>query len=374
MINRLYKKRQLLALIALLTLLSACQPAQPVAEKVIRPIKALTIGDADILAGKDFPGVAKATQEVDLSFRVAGVLTKMPIKVGQKVRQGDELAYLDPRDFEVNLANARANIASAKAQLTNAKVEYQRVLRVQKTNPDVVSKSTIDLRLSNFEQAQAAHASAQALVDAAKDRLSYATLKAPFDGTVVRRYIENFQDVIPNKPIFKLVDLAKIEMDVHIPENLISNLPYVRNIHVIFESFHDVAIPAEIKEVSNEASQSTRTYQVRLIMTPPLGIKVLPGMTGRAYGEMIKDNIKSSQVIIPTSAVFSSADAKSTYVWKYDAELKTVNKHKIEKGVLVDQGLVITEGLHYGDIIATAGVHILTEGQAVTLLDNKGSK
>ena len=367
------KKKQLLALAVLLTLLSACQPAQPEAEKIVRPIKALTIGDADILAGKDFPGVAKATQEVDLSFRIAGVLAKMPIKVGQKVRLGDELAHLDPRDFEVELANARASIASAKAQLANATVEYQRVVKVQKNNPDVVSKSTVDLRLANFEQAKATYASSQALMDAAKDRLSYATLKAPFDGIIVRRYIENFQDVIPNKAVFRLVNISKIEMDIHIPENLISNLPYVRNIRVIFESFPEITIPAEIKEVSNEASLSTRTYQVRLIMPPPNGIKVLPGMTGRAYGDVIKDNIKASNIIIPVSAVFSSSDAKSTYVWKYNAKLQTVNKHKIGKGVLVDQGLVITKGLHYGDIIAIAGIHILTEGQAVTLLAN-GSK
>lgn len=374
MINRFYKKRQLLPLVTLFTLLSACQPAQQVAEEVVRPIKALTIGDADILAGKDFPGVAKATQEVDLSFRVAGVLAKMPIKVGQKVRLGDELAHLDPRDFEVALANAKASLASAKAQLTNAKVEYQRVVKVQKTNADVVSQSTVDLRLATFEQARASYASAQALMSAAKDRLSYSTLKAPFDGIVVRRYIENFQDVLPNKPVFRLVDISKIEMDVHIPENLISNLPYVRNIRVIFESFPEITIPAEIKEVSNEASLSTRAYQVRLIMTPPTGIKVLPGMTGRAYGDVIKGNIKANNIVIPVAAVFSSTDAKSTYVWKYDSELKVINKHQVEKGPLIDQGLVIKKGLSYGDIIATAGVHILTEGQTVTLLANKGSK
>lgn len=368
------KKRQLPALFVLVALLSACQPAQQEEEKIVRSIKALTIGDADILAGKNFPGVAKATQEVDLSFRVAGVLAKMPIKVGQKVRLGDELAYLDPRDFEVALANAKANINSAKAQLANATVEYQRVISIQKTNPDIVSKSTIDLRLANFEQAQAAHASAQALMDAAKDRLRYTTLKAPFDGVVVRRYIENYQDVIPNKPVFRLVDISKIELDVHIPENLISNLPYIRNIHVIFESFPEVAIPAVIKEVSNEASLSTRTYQVRLIMTPPSGIKILPGMTGRTYGEVIKDNGKRGKIVVPINAVFGSAGAKSTYVWKYDAKLKVVNKHPVEKGTLVDQGLVITKGLHYGDIIATAGVHVLTEGQTVTLLTNKGSE
>ncbi len=374
MIKIAHNTKQLLTIVTLLTALSACQPVEPVTEKTIRPIKSIKIGDAAILAGKDFPGVAKATQEVDLSFRVSGVLASMPIKIGQKVRLGDELAHLDHRDFEVEVANAKASLASAKAQLTNAKVENERVIKVQKTNPDVVSKSTIDLRLATYEQAQAVYASAQALLDAAKDKLSYSTLKAPFNGIIVRRYIENFQDVIPNTPVFRLVDISKIEMDVHIPENMISNLPYVRNIHVIFESFPEISIPAEIKEVSNEASLSTRTYQVRLIMNPPTGIKILPGMTGRAYGEIVKNEINEQQVVVPVSAVFSSADSKSTFVWKYDSALKIVNKHKVEKGLLINQGLIINKGLNYGDVIATAGVHILSEGQSVTLLTNEGSK
>lgn len=366
--------KQLLTIVTLLTALSACQPVELVPEKIIRPIKSVKIGDAAILAGKDFPGVAKATQEVDLSFRVSGVLASMPIKIGQKVRLGDELAHLDHRDFEVEVANAMASLASAKAQLTNAKVENERVIKVQKTNPDVVSKSTIDLRLATYEQAQAGYASAQALLDAAKDKLSYSTLKAPFDGIIVRRYIENFQDVIPNTPVFRLVDISKIEMDVHVPENLISKLPYVRNIQVTFESFPKVSIPAEIKEVSNEASLATRAYQVRLIMTPPADIKVLPGMTGRAYGEISNSNNNKNNIVIPLTAVFSSADSTSTFVWKYDPELNIVNKHQVEKGILTAQGLMINKGLNYGDIIVTAGVQILTEGQKVTLLDHEGNE
>ena len=373
MITRLYKKGQQLTLVLFLALLSACQLGEPKVEKTVRPIKALKIGDA-VLAGKDFPGVAKATQEVDLSFRVSGVLAKMPIQIGQKLRLGDELAHLDHRDFEVEVANANANLASAKSQLTNAKVEYKRVVTVRKTNPDIVSQSEADLRLTTYEQAIAAYASARALLDAAQDRLSYSTLKAPFDGIVVRRYIENFQDVIPNKPVFRLIDISKIEMDIHIPESLISNLPYVRNIRVIFESFPGITIPAEIKEVSNEASLSTRTYQVRLIMTPPAGIKVLPGMTGRAYSDLIKHDSQGKQIVIPIAAVFSSADSTSTFVWKYNSALNIVNKHEVEKGALTDQGLMIKKGLNEGDIIASAGVQILTDGQKVTLLGDEGNE
>lgn len=363
--------RSFTTLIAL-GVLTACQPAAQPQKEVVRPIKAMQIGSAEKIAGKSFPGVAKATQEVDLSFRVSGTLDKMPVKIGQEVRVGDVLAVLDQRDFEVEVANAKAGLASAKAQLKNAKVEYERVLRIQKSDPGAVSQSTIDLRQATFEQADAAQASSEALLNAAEDKLSYATLKAPFDGVVVQRFVDNFQDINSNSAIFRVVDMSKIEMDVNIPENLISNLPYVQNIRVTFDAFPSVTIPAKIKEVSNEASQSTRTFQVRIIMEPPVGIDILPGMSGNATGDVIRATDGNQPVIVPLKSIFSSTDAKTTYVWLYNQDSQTVTKHQVQKGNLIDQGVTITQGLKSGDWIATAGVHFLTEGQKVRLLESEG--
>lgn len=358
----------------ILGLLSGCQPEKTAQIDVIRPIKAFQIGSAEKIAGRNFPGVAKATQEVDLSFRVAGTLKSMPVKVGQEVRVGDVLAVLDQRDFEVEVANAKAGLASARAQLNNAKIEYERVIRIQQTDPGAVSQSTIDLRKATLEQTDAAYASSEALLNASEDRLSYATLKAPFDGVVVQRYVDNFQDISSNSAVFRLVDMSKIEMDINIPENLISNLPYVRNARVSFDAFPNVTIPAEIKEVSNEASQSTRTYQVRLIMEPPSGIDILPGMSGYATGDVIRSDTTEQPAIVPLSALFSSADSKRTFVWIYNVETQQVKKLEVEKGTLVDQGIIITQGLKTGDWVATAGVHFLTEGRKVRLLDSEGNR
>ena len=363
--------RSFVALIAI-GVLAACQPAEEQQKTIVRPIKAMKIGSAEKIVGKNFPGVAKATQEVDLSFRVSGTLEKMPVKIGQEVRIGDILAVLDQRDFEVEAANARAGLANAKAQLKNAKTEYERVLRIQKSDPGAVSQSTIDLRQTTFEQAEATHASSEALLNAAEDKLSYATLKAPFDGVVVQRFVDNFQDINTSSTIFRLVDMSKIEMDVSIPENLIANLPYVQNIRVTFDAFPNVTIPAKIKEVSNEASQSTRTFQVRIIMEPPVGIDILPGMSGNATGDVIRATDGNQPVIVPLKSIFSSTDAKTTYVWMFNHESRTVTKREVQKGNLIDQGVTITQGLKSGDWIATAGVHFLTEGQKVRLLESEG--
>ena len=79
-----------------------CQEEVPQKE-TIRPVRAVQVSDPSEFAKRWFPGQAKAIQEVDLSFRVSGPLIKLPVKVGDEVRKGRELARIDPRDFEVNL-------------------------------------------------------------------------------------------------------------------------------------------------------------------------------------------------------------------------------------------------------------------------------
>lgn len=363
-----------IVLLTISLLLVACQPAQVDQAEVVRPVKAMKVSSGQEIAGKNFPGVARATQEADLSFRVSGTLVEMPVKVGQEVRLGDVLAELDKRDFEVELANAEAGLANAKALLSNTKIEYERVIKIEDTDPGVVSQSTIDSRKATYDQAKASYASSRSLVNAAKDRLSYTSLKAPFDGVVVQRYVENFQDVSSNSLVFRVVDISMIEMDINIPENLISNLPYVENSRVKFDAFPEITIPAKIKEVSNEASQSTRTYQVRLQMTPPEGVDILPGMSGYATGDVIRPDHSELQVIVPLSSVFPSPDSKKTFVWLYNAEMQTVTKQVVEKGAVSDMGVLITDGLKVGDWVVTAGVHYITEGQKVRLLNNEGTK
>lgn len=366
--------KKLVFLLTIITGLSACDAENPATNDVIRPVKAMKIGFAEQVGNKRFPGVAKATQEAELSFRVPGSLQRMPVSIGQEVKVGDVLAALDQRDFELRVDNAKASLANAGAQLKNAKIEYDRVLSIQQTDAGAVSQSLVDVRGAAFDSAKANYDSSVTSLKAAGDQLSYATLKAPFDGIIVQRYSENFQDVAANNPVFRLVDMSKIEMDISIPENLISKLPDVRNSRVVFDAFPDTVIPAKIKEISHEASQATRTYNIRLIMQPPAGINILPGMSGSATGDVISPNKTGTVVVVPLSAVFGSHDSKITYVWKYNPDVQAVNKVAVEKGELTNQGLVITKGIDTGDWIITAGINYLTEGQKVRLLTDSEDK
>ena len=372
------QKRSTLKLIScfffiFLFFLQGCGKEEVAEKKVIRPIKAMKVTDAVQFRQRQFPGTAKATQEIDLSFRVSGPLITLPVNIGDEVIEGDVIARIDPRDYEVNVRNNRGQLDQAKAVLTRAEADYKRLRSVYATDPGAVSEAAVDQARQNRDSGRANVQSLGASLATANDRLSYTHLKAPFDGIVVNKYVENFEDVRPKQAVVRIVDDSHIEMIISIPENLISLVPQARNIEVVFDAFPDRKIPAEIKEIGKEASRTTRTYPVTLIMEQPDDITILPGMAGKATGEGAEQGEGSEPrgKPVPVNAIFSPDDIEKTYVWIIDEKSKLVTKREVTTGKLTDYGILVTVGLDAGDWIAIAGVHNLREGMEVRILEEK---
>jgi RND family efflux transporter MFP subunit len=363
-------KHGLVAFVILpLLFFSACAKEEPPKKEVIRPVKAVQVGGLEVLTGRMFPGQAKATQEANLSFRVSGTLSQFPSKVGDEVKKGQLMSRLDPRDYEINLRNARGQLDKARAALKLAQSDYVRVVKVRDKDPGAISAAMIDAKLGERDSAKAQVASLEAQLATAKDTLSYTSLKAPFSGTVVETFVENYEDVQAKQQIVRIVDTSKIEFVVNVPENLISQVPKIAKGYVRFDAFPEREITAAVKEIGKEASKTTRTYPVTLIMDQPDGIKILPGMAGQARGDRKSAAIVEGEgIIVPVSAIFRSEEDKQNFVWVIDEKSGQVTLRKISAGKLSDSGIMIDEGLKPGEWVAIAGVHSLREGQKVRII------
>jgi RND family efflux transporter MFP subunit len=193
----------------------------------------------------------------------------------------------------------------------------------------------------------------------------------------VRKHVENFQDVREKQPIVRLLVSSRIEMVVDLPETLISYAHGVDEVEVIFDPFPDLAIPAKIKEIGSEASATTRTYPVTLIMEQPDGAAILPGMAGKASPKdppPAPAEIAGSGLIVPDTALFTLPDGSTTYVWVLDPEAGIVHRRKVRTGNVTRFGSAVLDGLAPGEWIVTAGVHNLKEGQKVRLLEELEGK
>ena len=324
-------------------------------KEVIRPVRAMQIGSAEGLNKRSFPGRAAATQEVNLGFEVAGTMVGRLVSKGDTVKKGQLLAQLDPRDFQ-NALNASV------AERDRAKAHRDRIARAAATGAVAKQELTnADARLKV----------AVADVRIKEKALEDAKLIAPFDGVISATYVENYQRVQAKQQVLRLLDDSRIEFTVNIPESLIAYVQYVTEAFVRFDAFGERDIPATVKEIGTEASETTRTYPVTLIMDQPEDIKIMPGMAGKVHGKTeLPDEAEAREkgFDVPVSAVFE--EGGKSYVWVIDGKSMTVSKQEVTTGSLSNLGIRVDGNIRAGDWIATAGVHFLKEGQRVRILEN----
>lgn len=336
-----------------LPLLVACSKEAPPEPEVVRPVKAMQVGQDTGFSGRSFPGRARATQEVNLAFDVAGTLIERPVNVGDEVKTGDLIARLNPKDFQANVKSAQARLRTSQRNFDRAKELLTKKFISQAEYDRLESK--VDIDESDLAVAQ------KALADS--------VILAPFDGRISRLQVENYEAVQAKKVVARLLDSTKIEMVINIPENLITQVNSVEDISVTFDSFPENKFAATIKEVSNEASATTRTYPVTLILPQPEEVDILPGMAGKAWSTKRElDEGSPNDLVVPIAAVFTPETEAQSYVWVIDPSSGQVSMAAINTGRITIRGIEVTDGLTAGQWIATAGVRSLKQGQQVSIL------
>jgi len=399
--------------------------AEPVVKpRVIRPAKLYEVRTVGEAVARSYAGVVKAAAEVDLSFRVAGPLVKLPIQRGQEVQAGDLIAQIDPRDFETRLASvtsaleeAQARLAAmkagereevilrienkvraAKADLENAEIElgrYQKLLDEQ-----VVSQSEFDavklrrdtaqeaMAAAEQELAQAKKGARQEDIDAqeatirglqaqrleAENALADTNLVAPFAGLIAKQFVENFQEVRAKEPIVSLQDVSHVEVVADIPEAVVAvvSRELVDKLVVTFASLPGRSFEAEFKEMETEADARTRTYAVTVMMPAPQDVHLLKGMPAELHVTLKAQAPQEEGVLVPVTAVFSDASG-NPHVWTARPAAGAdgvfdVKEVAVEVGMMSGSQLVVTAGLKGGETIVSAGVHFLDAESQVTRL------
>jgi multidrug efflux pump subunit AcrA (membrane-fusion protein) len=386
----------------------------------IRPVRAIRVGDVKSIQGREFPGRAQAGDEVDLSFRVAGTLVSLPVDTGSKVKKGDTIAAIDPRDFQVALDSAqsslnrdRANllamergarpeeIEQLKAALAEAEASYRQALAEYSRNVPlvkqrVITQSEFDIlvarrdrtaaqvkkakedlnigqkgaRPEDLEAKRAEIKALEAAVTNAKNQLDYTVLTAPFDGNVAARYVDNYQTVQAKQPIVRLLDISRIEVTVQVPESLIALVPLVKKAVCRFDALPGRTFTGQVTKIGSEASQTTRTYPVTVELDQPKDVQIFPGMAAVVRGQPEESqNVAEEVPIVPASAVFTGDAGQQSFVWVVGEDHKAARR-QVKTGALTAAGIAIPEGLKPGEWVVVAGVHSLRENQQVTILQD----
>jgi multidrug efflux system membrane fusion protein len=305
-----------------------------------------------------------------LAFQVSGTLIELPVKEGQKVKKGTLVARLDPRDYETNLRNAEGALAKAQAALVYATAEHRRYVKVKETDPGAVSDSMVALKLAAEKVERANLQSAKASVTAARDQLEYTRLKAPFDGIIAQKYVDNYQEVQAKQAILSLQNVTDVEVLMDVPELMVAPIrKSMPHFYAEFAADPSRRFDLTVKEFATQADPATQTYRVVLVMPAPAGIRILPGMTVNVGIEFAKDTEAGTEIIVPAIAVFAD-DAGRSQVWVVDPQTRQVHLRAVKTGELTGSDSIrIVSGLNGDETIAISGVSKLHEGQTVRALE-----
>ena len=340
--------------VALATVLSACGGGdQPAVSAAVRPVKTLILEDVMGIE-RSFPATIEASRRVDMSFRVPGMLTELAVKEGDKVEAGQMLARIDPTKYRLALDEAQAELERARSDWERA-----RVLVAQ----GHLSRSDFDAFESTFRQAQAAR-------EQARLNLSYTELKAPIEGTIARRSIQNFEEIAAKQLIFALRDNSELEVRLDIPEKLMMLLSLNQEagendegLSVSFPAASDELFPLRAKEFATRADPQTQTFQARFTFTAPPNLKVLPGMSALVIADLSDLYLDDVSVILPAAAIDRRGD--QALLWVYDPQSGTATPKGVDIGPVLGTRVEVLSGLALGDRVIVAGAESLEEGMAL---------
>lgn len=347
----------------LLLALGGCEEQIATVNTELRPVRTKLVILQRIEDSRRAIGEIRPRQEADLGFRVSGKIISRNVDVGTIVKRGDIIARIDNQDSRNRLQSALADVNAADAVLMEAQLSEsrQRILLAQ----GITTQAKFDIALKNTRGAQASLDSAKVAVAMARDQVTYTELAAEFDGIVTAVGAEAGQVVNVGQMIVRLAPPTERDAVFAIAESAFEGFQPEDRPQVTVTLLSDPAISSDgaVREVSPIADPATRTYQVKVgLENPPEQMRFGASVSGKLKA------LTAPVVILPGSALFDLAGKPA--VWVYHADTSTVALQRVTvKGYETDR-IIVSDGIAQGDVVVTAGVNQLREGQKVRLAED----
>lgn len=352
-------------------MLSSCGKEEEEATPIIRPVRYQQVFSTGGSRVRAFSGITRAGLESRLSFKVSGTVNRLAVEVGDRVESGAPIAGIDPKDYRLQVEEAEAALRRQEAQKRNASANYERTRSLYENGH--TSLTELDGARAAFETAQAAVRAAEKSLELARSQLNYTTLSAPVEGSIASVNVELNENVQPGQVVVVLTSGSQPEVEVSVPEVLIAGIKAGSDVTVTLDAVPGKRFPATVTEVGVSATGMASTFPVtaRLKEADP-GIR--PGMAAEVSFSFDSAD-GTNRIFVPPVAVGEDRNGRFVFVVRDVAEgMGTAVRTAVQVGELTGDGLEITKGLQDGDLLVTAGVNKLVDGQQVRLLTRTGSE
>ena len=329
---------------------------------------ALRVGQSDVTIEDIFSATIEGRQDVEIYPQLSGKISKVCIKEGQTVKQGQLLFIIDQVPYEAALRMATANVHAAQAALETARLEREQELLKE----NVISDYELRTAENSLLAAQAALEQAQAQETDARNNLSYTEIKSPVDGVTGMLPYKAGALVSPQipQPLTTVSDNSEMYAYFSISEKQLQDLiGQYGSMAEAIDCFPEVSLklsngskyksPGKIETISGVINPQTGTASVKAVFPNKEGLL----LSGNA-GNVIFPNTEKGVIVIPQSATYEIQDkvyAVKVTDGKAAVTEITVSRYNDGHSYLVKSGLAV------GDTIVSEGTSIIQDGQEIKI-------
>jgi membrane fusion protein, multidrug efflux system len=344
-------------------------PAGRPSTAIAIPVGAATAETGDIDIMLDELGTVTSLATVTIRSQISGYLTQVAFTEGQIVKQGDLLAQIDSRPYELALSQAEGQLARDQALLADAQLDLARFQMLAKTN--AIPKQQLDTQDALVKQDEGIVKSDQAMIGTAKLNIAYCHIVAPVSGRVGLRLVDQGNYVTPTDAngIVVITQLQPITVVFTVPEDNVPQI--VRRLHA------NAKLPATAYDRSGNTKLATGS-----LLTIDNQIDVTTG-TLKLKAQFANDDeslfpnqfvnirlqvdVLHDTTVVPTSAIQRGAPGTFVYLIKPDL---TVTARPVTLGPANGDRVSVESGLARGDRVVIDGADRLRDGAKVALRDS----
>lgn len=321
------------------------------------------VTQTNIAPKKSYIARVEAIKSVDLKPQISGYVEKVLFQEGSLVNEGDILFIIEQKRYLANVELRQAELASAKASLVRAERDYNRQKSLSKQN--YASKATLDTSESNYLQAKAAVAQAQANLELAKIDLDYTEIKAPItgyigkamvtEGNYVNSSTESLARIVQTDPI--RVAFAVTDKDMLSAQN--SNLKdQPLQTELVLPNGQVLVNHLKSRFSDNEIDPSTATITLYAEYENDKGLLI----PGNYVDIRIGNKEPQMAILVPQAAL--AQDEHGNYVMTVNDDNVTEQK-RVVLGDVIEDSQVVLEGLSDNDKVIIQGLQKVKDGQNV---------
>ncbi|HEU5293701.1 MAG TPA: efflux RND transporter periplasmic adaptor subunit [Burkholderiaceae bacterium] len=311
------------------------------------PVATLVVQAGGDDAALVLDGSVQAARQSTLAAQLAGNVTVLAVKAGDRVKRGQLIARIDERDAQTALLRAQAGVADARAQWRHAELNTKRNRELHAQG--FISQAALDVADTQAQAAQANLQQAQAVQAQAALAHGFTTITAPFDAVVLATLVEAGDLATPGRAVATVYAPEALRAVVQVPSSRAALAREARQLQVMLPDGRSIEPTA--RTVLPSADPVSQTVEWRLDLPAPELTGLLPGQTVQVRFATA-GVAAAAPVVVPTSSVLRRGELTAVYVAQGDRFVLRAVRVGIDRGTRTD----VYAGLRPGERVAVDAV------------------